>query len=71
MSVLFLELCHPHQLSRSERSLLLRAVEARGLAQPAILFVDPNILGEIKQSPSPDSQAYAALADKLFGAEST
>jgi hypothetical protein len=68
---LFLELCHPHQLSRSERSLLLRAVEARGLSQPAFVFVDPNILGAIKQSPSPDSQAYAALADKLFGADST
>ena len=68
---LFLELCHLHQLSRAERSLLLRAFEARQPSQPAIMFVDPNLLGAIKQSPSPDSQAYAALADKLFGADST
>ena len=67
---LFLELCHLHQLSRSERSLLLRAFDARQPSQPAIMFVDPSILSAVKQSPSPDSQAYAALADKLFGADS-
>ena len=68
---LFLELCQLHQLSRSERSLLLRAFEVRHPAQPAIMFVDPNLLGACKQSSSPDAQAYAALADKLFGTDST
>jgi len=68
---LFQELCHLHQLSRSERALLLRVFESLRLAQPAILFVDPSILESIKKSPSPESQTYAALANKLFGPGST
>ena len=64
---LFLELCRSHQLSRSERSLLLRVAEMKQLNQPTAIFIDPAILGSLAASSSSGAGEYKALLEKLFG----
>lgn len=66
---LYLELCRVHRLNRAERGLLLRAIEMQKPAQPGLLFVDPEPLGAMQRSSSPDAEAFAALSDKLFGGD--
>ena len=68
---LFLELCLAHKLNRSERSLLLKAVEARRLGQAALVFVDPTILGKLAAAKSTDAGGYKRLAKRLFGQSAT
>jgi len=64
---LFLELCRAHKLSRAERGLLSSIVDAKHLKQPAIVFVDPGVLGDPAGSSAPETRACAELAGKLFG----
>lgn len=64
---LFLELCRAHKLNRAERKILLKAVQAKSLQQPAILFVDPTVLLQLAFSNSTDSASYTQLSKRLFG----
>lgn len=64
---LFLELCRAHQLSRAECTILLRAVRAKSLQQPALLFVDPTLLLQLAFSNSTDAASYSQLSKRLFG----
>jgi hypothetical protein len=66
---LFLELCHVHRLSRLEKTLLMQAATAAKLAEPAIAFVNPQVLGAMKGSVSADVQERRVLMEKLFGRE--
>lgn len=67
---LFLELCRTHGLSRKERSLLLRAAKLYQPLEPAVIFVDPQILARCEKAPSPEKEGYAGLSAKLFGNKS-
>ncbi len=67
---LFLELCSVHRLSRTEKSLLMEAANAAHLTEPAIAFVNPQVLGGTTGSASANSQERRVLAEKLFGRES-
>jgi hypothetical protein len=67
---LFLELCRVHRLSHPERTLLMQAATAAKLAEPAVAFVNPQVLGAIKGSVSADAQERRVLMEKLFGRES-
>ena len=63
---LFLELCRVHRLDRAEKSFLLAAVEAARLSEPAVVFINPDILASTE-----DAQQGRALAEKLFGQNET
>jgi len=65
----FSDLCGVHQLSRMERSLLRNVASSKKLEQPAIVFVDPEILSAFTRTNSTKGQAYAALEKKLFGSK--
>jgi len=67
--ILFIELCKVHALSYAERALLRKAIEVKKLAQPAMLFVDPDLLSGMSASGSPEAPDYAKLVRKLFGEE--
>jgi len=66
---LFRELCAAHGISRSGRRLLKQLAEARGIADPAILFVEPqsfdaqNLPPDLRSS----SNELQRLNEKLFG----
>jgi hypothetical protein len=68
-SSLFRELCAAHGIKRTDRRLLRKLAESRGITNPAILFVEPQCF-ESQQLPS-DLQASArelrALNETLFG----
>jgi hypothetical protein len=66
---LFLELCHVHRLSRPEKTLLMQAATAAKLADPAVAFINPQVLGAMKGSVSADAQERRVLIEKLFGRE--
>ena len=61
---LFLELCRVHRMDRTEKSLLMQAVTAAQLDEPAVVFVNPQVLGAMSES-----QACRALTEKLFGSD--
>jgi hypothetical protein len=63
---LFLDLCRVHGLSRQERSLLLKAAKLHQPLEPAVIFVDPQILARCTTAPPPDNEGYASLSAKLF-----
>lgn len=64
---LFYELCDAHDVSRSDRKLLLRAAPDPAPAQWCSVFVDPRILGRLSLAKSPEADAFTRLAQKLFG----
>lgn len=64
---LFIELCETHGLTPQQRSSLLAATKKDHLAEPAVVFIDPRIVGRLAESESNDTGAYAALHQRLFG----
>ena len=65
---LFRELCRAHQLSFASRRLLKRLAAARGITEPARLFLEPN---HFEAAHLPDDLQYRAreisrLRDRLF-----
>lgn len=63
---MFHELCLLHGLGRSERNLLLRRPGVQD-EELCLAFIDSRILGRLSLTNSPDADAYARLARKLFG----
>jgi len=63
---LFLELCELHNLSKTERALLLKAVEIQQLTQPALVFVTPGMLSGLVKSNQPEASDFGKLSQKLF-----
>ena len=64
---LFAQLCDLHKLSRSDRQLLRNAAKHLRLDQPALAFVNPQILLDWAES-SPDvTLEVRELVDRLFG----
>lgn len=61
------ELCQAHCLTRAERALLSRVAQDQGLDQPAVVFVDPSVLGGVVVSAGPDAETFETLFNKLFG----
>ena len=67
---LFFDLCRSHQLSRAERALLTQAAELKQLEQPALMFVDPQLLGSLAGARNPEAEGFRELLGKLFGKHS-
>ena len=67
---LFRELCRAHHLGASNRRLLMRLAVARGLASPAILFVNPKYFDteDLPEVFSEKSEQLIQLRRQLFGA---
>jgi LPXTG-motif cell wall-anchored protein len=63
---LFLELCEIHNLSKTERALLLKAGEIQQLTQPALVFVTPGMLSGLEKSSQPEASEFGKLSQKLF-----
>ncbi len=64
---LFYELCSAHQLTRHERSMLMKAVNAQPETDLPAVFVDPRILENCFTAPAFDTASYRALSKKIFG----
>ncbi|MEX2309403.1 MAG: hypothetical protein WD738_17520 [Pirellulales bacterium] len=66
---LFHELCHAHGLRFSSRRLLKRLAAARGLAGPALLFIEPKYFDPSSLPPSlkPAANDLQRLRHQLFG----
>src|SRR5688572_5708834 len=66
---LFASLCQAHGLSSSDRRLLRRLAQWRGLADPARLFVEPRHFEGPVANPALNGQSdrLAALRQQLFG----
>ena len=66
---LFRELCRTHGLDRTRRRLLKRLAVARGIAPPALLFVQPECFATTNLSVDLSDQAeeIAELGVRLFG----
>lgn len=67
---LFRELCRIHRLGRSGRRLLKRLATYWGLADPAVLFVEPEFFNSKKLSPElqEDTERVEQVRRQLFGA---
>jgi hypothetical protein len=64
---LFAQLCDLHKLSKSDRQLLRSVAKAQRIDQPALAFVNPNLLLKyVEASPRATLDALE-LADRLFG----
>lgn len=63
---LFYDLCKAHRLSRTDISYLLKAAAAHYQNQPAMVFVDPDILHAYIREVSTDAKYYEVLAERLF-----
>jgi hypothetical protein len=66
---LFQQLCRAHRLTRQEHSLLTQIVKAKQVAEPAHLFVDPDLLNAPVMVSDLDVQGYADLKIKIFGTD--
>jgi hypothetical protein len=64
---LLAELCNAHKLSRPEQSLITNLARSFGLAQPALLFVDPWPFDRAAETADLEAPRYRALREKLFG----
>ncbi len=64
---LFIELCQAHGLDRAERNLAWKVAESRSLKQPALVFVDQDLIGRFGQSHAGEAKECNQLANKLFG----
>lgn len=64
---LFAQLCDLHQLSKSDRQLLRNVAKTQRIDQPALAFVNPNLLLKFaKSTPGAHSEVHQ-LANRLFG----
>ena len=50
-----------------EQALLLKVADTKQLTQPALLFVDPAVLGSLDEPHGADARSYETLVKKLFG----
>jgi hypothetical protein len=68
---LFRSLCRAHDLSRSDRRLLVQIGRVRRVAQPASLFLEPEQFDAALEQPAFHGQekALKKLRDRLFGSE--
>ncbi len=64
---LFTQLCQLHKLSRAERQLLKTAAKFHRLDQPALAFVNPNILLDYAEASPGVTLEVRALVDRLYG----
>ncbi len=64
---LFSELCQTHEMNADERRTLTRLASRRGLAEPAVLFIDPRLFQESDADGKPCNHLIAALRHRLFG----
>jgi hypothetical protein len=66
---LFRELCRAHRLSLKNRRRLRRLAAARGIAEPARLFLEPKHFDEahLPESQQPVADEIRRLRDRLFG----
>lgn len=64
---LFLQLCNLHNLSKRDRHLLRTVAKTLRVDQPAMAFVDPNLLLKFAESDPDSSLDLRHLADRLFG----
>lgn len=64
---LFEELASVHNLDRSQCRLLTRVVDAARVQPPALVFVDPDIIGRFACTPIPEADQLAKIADTIFG----
>jgi hypothetical protein len=66
---LFRELCRAHGLDRSGRRLLKRLAAARGVAPPALIFVQPQCfaVSGLPDDLNDQAEAIATLEQRLFG----
>ncbi len=69
-AALFSSLCEVHGLTWSDRRLLCRLAQWRGLADPGRLFVEPRYFeGSLADSPlGSQAERLAALRQQLFAA---
>lgn len=63
---MFYELCLLHGLCRTERNLLSRRPGVQD-DELCLAFIDSRVLGRLSLTNTPDADAYARLAKKLFG----
>ena len=63
---LFYDLCQSHRLSRTDSSYLLKAVSESYPDQPAMIFIDPDILKAYLNHAGTDMKYYQTLSERLF-----
>ncbi|MFH1301670.1 MAG: hypothetical protein ABIK07_11470 [Planctomycetota bacterium] len=63
---LFYDLCKTHRLSRTDINYLLKAASEHYDHQPAMVFIDVNILHTYAREAITDSKYYELLAERLF-----
>src|SRR4051812_46076106 len=66
---LFNDLCRAHELDRASRKLLQRLAAAHHLAQPSLVFLDPDRFdtAQLDASWSQETTTLAELREQLFG----
>ncbi|MCA9014476.1 MAG: hypothetical protein KDA77_04010 [Planctomycetaceae bacterium] len=63
---LFYDLCKTHRLNRTDIGYLLKAAQAHYENQPAMVFVNPEILNAYIREVGTDAKYYELLAERLF-----
>ncbi|MFK7776500.1 MAG: hypothetical protein QM501_00075 [Gimesia sp.] len=63
---LFYQLCKTNRLSRTDINYLRNATSERFNDQPAMVFIDPQILKNHSSEASSDNKYYEELANRLF-----
>lgn len=65
---LFRELCQTHELEKDDRLLLRQLAEACGLAQPALVFLQPEAFtrGELPEALQPRAAQLNELQRRIF-----
>lgn len=63
---LFYDLCKTHRLSRTDSNCLLKAASEKNADQPAMVFIDPNILETFQKNAGNELKYYKTLAERLF-----
>lgn len=63
---LFYDLCKAHRLNRTDINYLLKATSDNYHDQPAMIFIDPQIISAFSSEVSTDSKYYKILAKRLF-----
>jgi hypothetical protein len=64
---LFAELCHAHDLSRTERMLLSLIGQSIGADRCCWVFVDPRIVQQFARNNPADADGCLELGQRLFG----
>lgn len=63
---LFYDLCKVHRLNRTDINYLLKATSETYHDQPAMVFIDPQIISTYSNEVDTDSKYYKTLAKRLF-----